>query len=138
MSEPAPPVVFYTEDNQILVQLVTDVLELLGCRVAHYPGGVLAFAALKSVKERRAHYDLLLLDNDTPQMSGLEVVRLARQMPYWKKTPIILVSIEDCRKAALEAGADELLRKPNNLITLVDVVRRLLSKAERGKAKGKS
>ncbi|HYY42459.1 MAG TPA: hypothetical protein VE775_06970, partial [Pyrinomonadaceae bacterium] len=66
------------------------------------------------------------------------VVRLARQMPVWKETPIILVSIEDCRAAALEAGADELLRKPNNLITLADVVRRLLSKAERGKAKGES
>ena len=37
-----------------------------------------------------------------------------------------------------EAGADELLRKPYNLITLADVVRRLLSKVESDKAKAKA
>jgi CheY-like chemotaxis protein len=133
-----PPVVLYAEDNFLLMQPVKDVLELLGCRVEHYAGGMMAWAALRSAKERRAHYDLLLLDNDLSSMSGLEVTRQARQMPQWQQTPIILLALEDCTEAALAAGADELLRKPNNLITLADTVRRLLGEGKRQKAKGKS
>jgi CheY-like chemotaxis protein len=125
-----PPLVLYAEDNLLWALAVIDTLELLGCRVEHLSGGTLALAALRCAKERRRHYDLLVLDNDLPSMSGVEVTRHARQMPEWKQTPIILLALEDCTEAALEAGADELLRKPNNLIMLADAVRRLLAAKE--------
>jgi CheY-like chemotaxis protein len=135
-----PPVVLYAEDNFLWMRTVKDVLELLGCLVEHRAGGAIAWAALRSAKERGAHYDLILLDNDLSSMSGLEVTRHARQMPEWQHTPIILLALEDCTEEALEAGADECLRKPNNLITLADTVRRLLAAkaGTRPKAKGKS
>ena len=131
---PDPPRVLYAEDNRLLMRQVTDVLELLGCCVEHYADGVLAVSALRSAEGRRAHYDLLLLDNELPALRGLEIAREARQTARWRQTPIILLALEDCTEAALEAGVDELLRKPNNLLTLADVVRRLLS-ASRGREK---
>jgi CheY-like chemotaxis protein len=134
-----PPVVLYAENNYLLAQTVKDVLELVGCRVEHCKDGVMALALLRSAEDRAQHYDLLLLDNDLTSISGLELTRHARRMRQWQHTPIILLALEDCTAAALEAGADELLRKPNNLLTLADAVRRLLSEGKRRveKAKGK-
>ena len=133
-----PPLVLYAEDNLLWALAVIDTLELLGCRVEYLKGGTIALAALRCAKMRGIHYDMIVLDNDLPSMSGLEVTRHARQMPEWKQTPIILLALEDCTEAALEAGADELLRKPNNLITFADVVRRLLSASKDQKETTKS
>lgn len=124
------PVVLYAEDNLILMPFVCDVLDLLGCHVEWYAGGTTALAALRCAKERHRHYDLLLLDNDLTSMSGLEVAYQARQMPQWQHTPIILMALEDCTAAARATGVNECLRKPNNLLTLADVVRRLLPAAK--------
>jgi len=132
-----PPLVLYAEDNRLWALAVIDTLELLGCRVEHLSCGTMALVVLRCAKDRGRHYDLIVLDNDLPSMSGLEVTRQARQMPEWQRTPIILMALEDCTEAALEAGADELLRKPNNLVTFADAVRRLLSASrERQKAQG--
>jgi DNA-binding response OmpR family regulator len=54
-------------------------------------------------------------------------VRRARRLAHRRETPIILISLEDCADDARLAGADAFLRKPNNLIELVDTIRRLLA-----------
>lgn len=74
----------------------------------------------------KEHFDLLLLDHEIRGISGLELTRRVRCMPHRKETPIILLSLEDLADEAREAGADAFLRKPNNLIELVDTIRRLL------------
>ena len=124
------PVVLYAEDNHLLLPFVCDVLDLLGCHVEWYRDGIRALAALRSAGERHSHYDLILLDNELSSMSGLEVARHARQMAQWRQTPIILFALEDCTAVALEVGINECLRKPNNLLTLVDAVRRVLPAAK--------
>ncbi|HEX8457230.1 MAG TPA: hypothetical protein VF656_08035 [Pyrinomonadaceae bacterium] len=48
-------------------------------------------------------------------------------MEHRKETPIILVSMEDKEAEAREAGANAFLRKPYNLIELVDTIRRLFA-----------
>jgi CheY-like chemotaxis protein len=75
----------------------------------------------------RTHYNLLLLDNELHGFSGLELTRRARQLPHLEQTPIILISLEDRAAEARSAGADEFLRKPNNLVDLLDTIRRLLA-----------
>lgn len=75
--------------------------------------------------EMQEHFDLLLIDHDS-LVHGLKLVELARRKPHRRKTPIILIALEDIEDEALRAGADALLRKPNNLIELVDTIRRLL------------
>ena len=50
----------------------------------------------------------------------------ARRRPNRQKTPIVLISLEDLADEAKQAGADAFLRKPNNLIELVETIRRLL------------
>jgi DNA-binding response OmpR family regulator len=69
---------------------------------------------------------LLVLDNEGDRLDGLTLTRRVRQMSHRKETPIILISLEDLAAEAREAGADAFLRKPYNLIELVDTIRRLL------------
>ncbi|HST51081.1 MAG TPA: hypothetical protein VLJ61_03645 [Pyrinomonadaceae bacterium] len=59
------------------------------------------------------------------------LVQRVRQKANRRKTPVILISLEDIADEAREAGADAFLRKPNNLITLVDTIRRLLDPRRR-------
>lgn len=123
-----PPLVLYAEDNRLVAAPVRDVLELAGCRVEHCADGVTALALLRSAALRSVRYDLVLLDNELPELAGMEVARAARALKECRRTPIILVALEDCADEARAAGASEFLRKPHNLLTLADAVRRLLGR----------
>lgn len=123
MTLPPPRVIFYLEDNDRILVLVRDVLEFAGWYVKPCNSGFYAWTMLDWEKE---HYDLLILDNEADGLDGLTLTRRVRQMPHRKETPIILLSMEDLEAEAREAGADAFLRKPNNLIELVDTIRRLL------------
>jgi DNA-binding response OmpR family regulator len=116
------PLILYAEDNYPLAHIVKDVLELAGWRVRHCSDGSTAIALL-TLKET---YDLAIIDRELPHLDGLEVVRGARRQPHRARTPIILVSLEDCADEAERAGADAFLRKPQDLLSLVEIVRRLL------------
>jgi CheY-like chemotaxis protein len=61
-----------------------------------------------------------------PERSGLELVKLARELPHRKELPILFFSIEDCEREAKAAGANEFLRKPHDLFKMVDTIRGLL------------
>jgi CheY-like chemotaxis protein len=123
MTLPPPRVIFYLEDNERILVLVREVLEFAGWYVKPCNSGLYAWTMLGWEKE---HYDLLVLDNEADRLDGLTLTRRVRQMPHRKETPIILISMEDLAAEAREAGADAFLRKPNNLIELVDTIRRLL------------
>jgi DNA-binding response OmpR family regulator len=117
-----PAVIFYYEENRMLLETVKDVLEFAGwyVRPCHSDGYAVAYV------EGTEHFDLLLLDHDS-RVSGLELVRRARRKSHRARTPVVLISLEDIAEEARAAGADAFLRKPNNLIALVDTIRRLLA-----------
>jgi CheY-like chemotaxis protein len=106
----------------MLLQTVRDVLEFAGWYVKPCSGEGYAVAYV----EGEEHFDLLLIDHDFRGFSGLALTERARRKPHRRKTPIVLISLEDIGDEALRAGADAFLRKPNNLIELVETIRRLL------------
>ncbi|HEY0082848.1 MAG TPA: response regulator [Pyrinomonadaceae bacterium] len=120
---PPPRIILYLEDNRMLSEIVRDVLQFAGWHVKPESDSAHTWAMLDCSKE---HFDLLLLDQEIRGISGLELVGRVRRMPHRKETPIILISLEDLAVEAREAGADAFLRKPNNLIELIDTIRRLL------------
>ena len=119
---PRPAIILYVEQNQMLLQTVRDVLEFAGWYVKPCSDEGYAVAYVESAE----HFDLLLLDNELRGLSGLSLTERARRQPHRRETPIILISLEDIAEQALRAGADAFLRKPNNLIELVDTIKRLL------------
>jgi DNA-binding response OmpR family regulator len=114
--------ILFVEENRMLREMVCDVLEFAGwyvrpCDAAYGHGYV----------ESAEHFDLLLIDRDLRGFDGLALVRRARRLAHRRTTPIILVSLADCADEARAVGADAFLRKPNNLIDLVETIRRLLA-----------
>lgn len=126
---PRPRVIFYVENNKRLLELVRDVLEFAGWYVKECTDSVYVRPIMEITKE---HFDLLLIDNELPYFTGLELIRHIRRIPHRQRMPIILISLEDLTEEAREAGADAFLRKPNNLIELVDTIRRLLGETRAG------
>ncbi|HEY0098950.1 MAG TPA: response regulator [Pyrinomonadaceae bacterium] len=117
------PVILYVENNMFLMQLVRDVLDLAGWNVQHLRSATSARTLLRSEQP----YDLLLVDNELQYMSGIELVRCARESAHRKGLQILLFSIEDYEEEAKRVGADAFLRKPHDLHLLLDTIRRLLA-----------
>jgi two-component system chemotaxis response regulator CheY len=113
--------ILYVEDHKLVAGAVRDLLEGEGWRVAVCADGSSGMNKLAG----GFAYDLLLLDNDLPGASGIELTRYARNLASYQRTPIIMVSAADCRADALSAGVDLFLRKPDDIAVLVDAVRRL-------------
>lgn len=83
----------------------------------HYAdNGPSAIAALDTLQP-----DLILLDVMMPEMDGIEVCRQIKAMPRWQAVPIIMVTALTAKAdlaRCLEAGADDFISKPVNLLEL--------------------
>jgi CheY-like chemotaxis protein len=115
--------ILYVEDDLLLRLAVTEILEAEGWSVESLADGN---AALNRIAGGVA-YDLLLLDNDLPGATGIEITRYARSLHSYRTTPIILLSAGDHGEEARRAGADEFLRKPDDAARLVGVVASLIA-----------
>ena len=74
-------------------------------------------------------FDLYVLDMWLPEIDGLELCRWIRKID--SKTPVIFftaIGKDSDREAALQAGANEFLIKPNDLDQLVPTIERILTK----------
>lgn len=118
-----PLVILHAEDNKMVADAVKDTLEAEGWRVEVCADGSSAMNRLAG----GIAYDLLLLDNDLPGVSGMELARYARNLPSYRSTPIIMLSATDCQAEARRAGVDAFLLKPDGVMLIVGTVSRLLA-----------
>ena len=116
----------HIEDNKAVVRLVVDVLAPEGIDVHSCASGTTALKILTS----HARYDVIIVDNDLPGLSGLELIRRARSMARWRGTRIIMLSGDNCETEAWRAGADAFLRKPEDIDKLSSTIARLLEENE--------
>jgi twitching motility two-component system response regulator PilG/twitching motility two-component system response regulator PilH len=78
-------------------------------------------------KMASANPDALLLDIYMPKLNGADVCRLLKAHPHWKKTFLILMSSRISDKEIemyRRIGADEILKKPFDPGTAVQIVAR--------------
>lgn len=116
------PHILFVEDSKFVSDAVRETLESEGWHVETCADGYVAWLLIRS----EARYDLLLFDNELPNVSGLELTRRARELPHRSRTPIIMLSASEGVRDALLAGADTFLRKPQDIGKIVDTVARLL------------
>lgn len=117
-----PVVILYVEKNHMLQSTVRDVLEFAGWHVQTCADSCMGLALAESDR----HFDLFIFENELDVFTGLEMTRRMRRKEHRRRTPVILVSLFDRAEQARRAGVDAFLRKPNNLIELVDTIKRLL------------
>jgi CheY-like chemotaxis protein len=114
--------ILQAEDNEMVASLLGDMFATQHWWVERCADGGSALDKLTS----RERYDLLLFDNDLPGLSGLELVLRARSMPHRRRTPIIMLSGDDCEAEAWRAGVDDFLRKPKGIDQILSTIARLL------------
>jgi CheY-like chemotaxis protein len=116
--------ILLVEDNQMVAGAIRETLESKRWVVETLSDGTAALERIAS----DAHYDLLLLDYKLPGVNGIELVHRARRLAHRSRTPIIMFSANPVEAAALKAGADEFLPKPQGISKLVETVIRLHGK----------
>jgi DNA-binding response OmpR family regulator len=81
------------------------------------------------------YFDLCIVDLIMPDMNGLSLIRQTRRMPHLARMPILILTASghasDVVKG-LDAGADDFLRKPFEIVQLPARVRALLRRRPGG------
>jgi CheY-like chemotaxis protein len=114
--------ILHAEDNRQLANLIHEMFAGDGWRLELCVDGDDALRKLTSDEP----YDLLLVDNELPGLSGLDLVKRARKMTHRRRTPIVMISGTDCETEAWRAGVDAFLKKPAQISELPSTLARLL------------
>lgn len=119
-----PKTVLIVEDNDLNRKLFVDVLEANGYAT------LAADSAAEAMRLARAHRpDLILLDIQLPEISGLEVARWLKEDPGLAAIPVIAVTALAMKgdEAMLRAGGcDDYIAKPISVAGFIATVRRHL------------
>ena len=117
--------VLVADDHPLSVLFARRLLQKIGFeRVEEARSGTEALE--KFINEGK--YDLVLLDCQMPEMDGYEAcrrIRQAEQRSHMKRTPIVAMSastMEENRKACLQAGMDDYVSKPVIPDVLYDIL----------------
>ena len=114
--------ILHVEDDAHVANLIADMFAEKDWRIELCPEGETALLQLTGDE----HYDLLIIDNDLPEMNGLELVQRVRKISHHRRTPIIMLSAGDCEREAWRAGVDDFLKKPEQIDELPATIARLL------------
>ncbi len=126
MNTKQKPVVAVVEDDRSLASLIDEQLSEAGFAThVFHKGG----SALKHLEANHAH--LVLLDLALPDMDGMEL--FARMQRLRAPVPVVILSATDSDivvARALDAGADDYIRKPFNGTELCARLRAVLRRTE--------
>ena len=106
--------VLVADDNRTNVEVVTRMLKFEDVYdVTIAKDGQEAYELVKADMERNLRFNLILMDVQMPNLSGIESTRLIRKMGY--SAPIVALtafSEESNVRECMESGMDEFLSKP--------------------------
>jgi GAF domain-containing protein len=120
--------VLVVEDNPDMRAYVSGILARANYQVCTARNGEEGWQVLQ-----KRHPQLIVTDLMMPKVSGLDLIRLTRNHPELKGTPMILLTAkadEESRVTGTERGADAYLAKPFNDRELLAEVRNLLALKE--------
>jgi DNA-binding response OmpR family regulator len=103
--------IWVVDDDEEMSTAVGLMLKMLDCHVTTFHN--VRSAAQKFAAGKQP--DLLILDINMPEVSGLDMVEFLRRRPQSKDLPIIMLSSEATDMIvdqALELGADSYMMKP--------------------------
>ena len=119
-----PKRILVVEDNKLDMRLLKDILEGSGYETLQAADGLeaidLAFASLP---------DLILMDIQLPEISGLEVTRRLRGDERSRRIPIVAVTAFAMgwhEREALDSGCDAYVSKPISMLGFLRTVESFL------------
>ena len=125
---PQAPLILVVDDEPALRDAIREQLEMGGFRV------IAAGRALEAVEvARQRRPDLVTMDLMLPDLDGLEAVRLMREHPETRETPVVMVTAIELDESRFgPEGPAACITKPFTITTLLDTVRAHLRSARGG------
>jgi len=123
---PEPATIMIVDDDKTTIQLLRFILETNNYQTVAAADANTCLETIPQVKP-----DLLLLDINLPDMSGIEICRQLRRHPETQGLPIIFVTADTedgVINEAFASGGNDYLRKPINKIELLARLRTTLHK----------
>ena len=119
--------VWIVDDDEEMSRAIGLMLKMLDCQVRAFQNPRSAAQTLLAGKSP----EVLILDINMPEVSGLDMLEFLRRRPEWKALPIIILSSESADitvDQALKLGADAYIMKPVTLQELEKAISTALGK----------
>jgi two-component system sensor histidine kinase RpfC len=121
--------VLVAEDNRVNQQVLEGILKHAGHKVMLADSGEKVLDILAQDIDR---IDLLILDMNMPQKSGIEVIKALRFMEAGESLPVMMLTADatpEARENSLQSGANSFLTKPIDARVLLEKVAILTRKS---------
>ena len=116
--------VLIVEDNELNMKLFHDLLDAQGYETLQTREGL---QALSMAREHRP--DLILMDIQLPEISGLEVTKWLKEDDDLSSIPVVAVTafaMKGDEERIREGGCEAYLSKPISVTLFLDTIKRLL------------
>lgn len=112
--------VMVVEDNELNMKLFHDLLEAHGVQTVQVRNGM---DVVEKAKEARP--DLILMDIQLPEISGLEVTKWIKDDPEIAHIPVIAFTafaMKGDEDKIREGGCEDYISKPIDVMTFIDTI----------------
>ena len=119
--------VLIVEDNELNMKLFNDLLEAHGYQTVGTRNGI---EALDLARQHRP--DLILMDIQLPEVSGLEVTKWLKDDAELKSIPVIAVTafaMKGDEERIIQGGCEAYLSKPISVAKFIETVRHFIGNA---------
>ena len=116
--------VLIVEDNELNMKLFHDLLEAQGYDILETREGLQALSLA-----REHHPDLILMDIQLPEISGLEVTKWLKEDEELASIPVVAVTafaMKGDEERIREGGCEAYISKPISVSHFLDTIKRLL------------
>jgi len=123
--------IWIVDDDEEMTKAIRLMVELLDCQATGFLNARAAAQALLAGKRP----DLMLLDINMPEVTGLDLLEFLRRRPEWKELPIVMLSSEAADVTvdkALEMGADGYVMKPVTIEEIEKALNAAFQKRQKG------
>ena len=122
-----PKTILIVEDNELNMKLFHDLLEAHGYSTLQTPDGL---SALELAREHRP--DLILMDIQLPEVSGLEVTKWLKEDEELRAIPVIAVTafaMKGDEEKIIEGGCEAYISKPISVNSFLQTIDSFLTEA---------
>ncbi|HET99182.1 hypothetical protein LCGC14_0083890 [marine sediment metagenome] len=119
--------VMIVEDNELNMKLFRDLIEAHGYATVQTRSGL---TAMGLAREHRP--DLILMDIQLPEISGLDVTRDLKADPELSRIPVIAVTafaMKGDEERIRQGGCEAYISKPISVTKFIDTIRSFLGEA---------
>ena len=122
-----PKTVLIVEDNELNMKLFHDLLQANGFNTIETRNGIEALDLARQHKP-----DLILMDIQLPEVSGLEVTKWIKEDDELKSIPVVAVTafaMKGDEERIREGGCEAYISKPISVAMFLDTVRQFIGEA---------